>query len=128
MARTKGNNTDDNGIPEKKIVNGKVTNWSSRWDEARQLDHLVESGALDDMKAAEVLEKYPVFQVFNHAPFSGGLRSARNRFNNAIKARKAHLAVDGKCRYCCCDSLLLFTCCLALHQLTYVFSFIVRRQ
>jgi hypothetical protein len=96
MPRNQAPQKDEEGVPDKIIVNGKVTNWSCKWPEAVQLQTLVDSGVLDGKTAAEILQEYPTFQKFSHQPFAGGLRGCRDRYNKTVKTRKAYVSTAGK--------------------------------
>jgi hypothetical protein len=52
-------------FPDKKYDGqGKITNWSQLWPEAKELELLVINGLLDDMTISQLCQKYTSFQSF----------------------------------------------------------------
>jgi hypothetical protein len=76
---------------------GKITNWSSLWPEAIELESLLVSGHLDGLKPAEVRQKYPVFDKFAYRPISSALANLRGKMLKEAKDRENHGEDGGEC-------------------------------
>ncbi|KAG7352545.1 hypothetical protein IV203_008593 [Nitzschia inconspicua] len=79
--------------------NGKITNWSLHWPEAKELEVLVVGGVLDGMKPAEVMKQYSdrFGNKFGYKPFASGLMNIRKKHNKEIFERNKHADNDGEC-------------------------------
>jgi hypothetical protein len=101
MARTAAPKPGTLRTPEKKYdAQGKVSNWSVLWDEARDLEALVVGGRLDGMAPAEIRTKFPQYNIFAYKPFASGLNNIRLKHNKEVKARSEHAESNGKCEFC----------------------------
>jgi hypothetical protein len=76
---------------------GKITNWSCLWPEAIELESLLVAGHLDDLKPAEVRQKYPVFDKFAYRPISSALANLRAKMLKEAKDRENHGEDGGEC-------------------------------
>jgi hypothetical protein len=76
---------------------GKITNWSSLWPEAIELESLLVDGQLDGLKPAEVRQKYPVFEKFAYRPISSALANVRAKMLKEAKDREKHGEDGGEC-------------------------------
>jgi hypothetical protein len=79
---------------------GKVTNWSVDWPEAKELESMVVNGFVDGMTPAQVREKYPHFSSFAYKPFQGGLTNIRKKHNREVAARAFYHANGAMCESC----------------------------
>ncbi|KAG7357204.1 hypothetical protein IV203_001892 [Nitzschia inconspicua] len=79
--------------------NGKITNWSMHWPEAKELEVLVVGGVLDGMKPAEVMKQYSerLGNKFGYKPFSFGLMNIRKKHKKEISERNQHADNDREC-------------------------------
>ncbi|KAG7362308.1 hypothetical protein IV203_025974 [Nitzschia inconspicua] len=81
--------------------NGKITNWSMRWPEAKELEVLVLEVCLmlDGMKPAEVMKQYSerLGSKFGYKPCSSGLMNIRKKHNKELSERNKHADNDGEC-------------------------------
>lgn len=111
-------------LPAKKFgSDGKITNWSALWPEAKELESLVIGGFVDNLTTAQVLNKYPHFgSKFSYKPFSSALTNIRKKFNKELEARASYDNSGGecKCSYSCylrlCRRPLKKRCCCHLSQ------------
>jgi len=78
---------------------GKITNWSMHWSEAKELEVLVVGGVLDGMKPAEVMKQYSdrFGNKFAYKPFASGLMNIRKKHNKEVSERNKHADNDGEC-------------------------------
>lgn len=92
-------------------ADGKVTNWSANWPEAKELETLVVNGFVDGLTAARIREKYPHFSAFAYKPFQSGLNGIRKRQNKEVASRANHNANGARCES---FSPLLSACCFVI--------------
>jgi hypothetical protein len=96
MARTARRSSSTDAPVQSVDANGKVTNWSAYWQDARDLDMMVQNGSVDNMTPKQIMEKFPhTFGRYTYRAFSSGLTNARRRHNKQVNDRAAHVACGG---------------------------------
>jgi hypothetical protein len=93
---------------------GKITNWSGAWHEAKELETLVVNGFVDGLTAAQIREKYPHFSAFSYKPFQNGLNNLRKKHRKEVAARAIYDTNGASCKsilVVCCSLVVADYCC-----------------
>lgn len=80
MARTSARKGKSKGPVEPVWENGKITNWSNTWADAKELEALMLAGSLKGKAPAQIMKEHHAFQKYAYKAFSSAVTNARNKY------------------------------------------------